>query len=841
MRSSAIVRGADLTSPAAALVAAAALLAALAAGAGPAAATTPLPGDRPGEGALLVASGPDRGAALPLASTDVAAHVVGFAAQVRVRQAFSNPFDRPLEAVYVFPLPHEAAVSELLVTVGDRRITGEVMTRADAAAHLARARAEGRTAALLEQERPNVFTQTVTNVQPRETVQVELVYDLALEYRDGGFEFVYPMVVGPRYIPGTPDGKPPVGTGTAPDTDQVPDASRITPPTLPAGERSGRTMTLEVTIDPGARIQSLDSPTHEIAVDRRGESTGVRVALVGRDRIPNRDFVLRYRLAGRLPAASLLAHRDPDGSGGTFALLIEVSSPPARAAAVPRELVFVLDRSGSMGGRPFALAVDAMRQAIATLGPRDTFRVIGVAGRARGLGDRPVRATAAARRRALAALDRLQPGGATELSAGLRAALAGRPAGGRVRVVCLVSDGLVGDDEAILAEVAGRLDPDTRLFTVGIGSSVNRSLLDRLAEIGRGSAHHLLLDGPAVEREVAQLVRRMRLPVFRDIAIDWGELEVEEVWPRQPADLAAGSAITMVGRYRREARGRIKVSGRVGRARLGLSTRIALAAAPGDHRALPRLWARRAIAELTRQQLTSADPALERAITDLALRHRLVSAYTSLVAVDERRLPGGGVQRTYLVPVDLPAGVTGLEPGPGDAAGAEDGERIELDREERSPARGRSFDSVVQGAATMETSALAAARWRFGVGLGAGIFAPGSEPVGSFHLRADRPIKSILSIGGRLGLLGLLGRNDDLARIPVASLQLEVGVLRMFGGPVSGRLGLGPALVVGEHLGAATSVSFGIGRRVPIELRAEQVVGPDLDVRTVTLGVELSF
>ncbi|HEU5060069.1 MAG TPA: VIT domain-containing protein, partial [Kofleriaceae bacterium] len=234
-------------------------------------------GAGPGEGMLLVARGAARGEPLPVAGTQVAAHVAGFAAQVKVRQAFNNPFDRPLEAVYIFPLPHEAAVSHVEVAIGDRRIKSEIKTRAEASEIFARARREGRTAAILEQERPNVFTQSVTAIPPGQVVKVEIVYDVPLAYDAGAYEFVYPMVVGPRYVPGTPTGKPPSGAGTAPDTDQVPDGSRITPPTLPAGRRSGRNITLEVAIDPGKRIRTIDSPTHAIAVDRDEESTAVVV------------------------------------------------------------------------------------------------------------------------------------------------------------------------------------------------------------------------------------------------------------------------------------------------------------------------------------------------------------------------------------------------------------------------------------------------------------------------------------------------------------------------------------------------------------------------------------
>ncbi|HEU5057954.1 MAG TPA: VWA domain-containing protein, partial [Kofleriaceae bacterium] len=532
--------------------------------------------------------------------------------------------------------------------------------------------------------------------------------------------------------------------------------------------------------------------------------------------------------------------------------------------------VFAIDTSSSMRGQPLERSRELVRLALAGMGPRDTFRVVPLA---TGSGPaRPSPGTAAARRAALAALDRLEAKGETELEASLAAVLAAPVPRGRLRIVCLLSDGLVGNEKAVLAGVERSIGPDTRLFTFGVGSSVNRWLLERMAEVGRG-ASQVLLPGGSPADEIAAFHRRLRSPVMTHLAIDWGDLQVSDVVPRTVGDLFAGQPIAVVGRFQRvapggplekDARGRITVRGRLGGTRpVSFQVPVVLDAAPGDHEALPRLWARATIAALERDQRSGSDPSLVARITDLGLTHRLVTAYTAFVAVDERPAREGGRLRTYVVPVDLPEGVTETEetreqlrmrgkserrPGPtldddrDEGAGDEEEERA---AEAPAPRVAADAEATAGSDSIGEMAVLDRAvgrTWRFAVGLGGGDLERGETGdlfVGSLHLRADRALTGRLALGARLGLLVRPDREGD--RVPLAGVLLELGAHGLWGGALRLMTGAGPVLVDGDTAALGLGAAIGLGRRLPIELRYQHALKSGEDAGALTLGVELAF
>src|SRR5256712_4318805 len=327
-----------------------AILTALLVGGGPTCARAPPPPGRGPRAALGPGARPL--GASPLQHTDVAVELWGLVARVTVTQVFASRFTEPVEAIYTFPLSDRAAVDAMSMRTGERTIRGEIKRREEARRIYEAARAAGQVAALLDQERPNIFTQTLANLMPGATVEIRIEYVESLVFRDGTFEFSFPTVVGPRFIPGAPTGH--ASTGWAPDTTRVPDASRITPPVTPEGTRAGHDIAIAVDIDAGVPILDVASPLHEIEVERP-EANRARVRLRQKAEIPNRDFVLRYAVAGDDVQSGYLAHRDAGGDGyATFVLL-----PPKRLTpegAAPKEMIFVIDRSGSQASLPLAQA-----------------------------------------------------------------------------------------------------------------------------------------------------------------------------------------------------------------------------------------------------------------------------------------------------------------------------------------------------------------------------------------------------------------------------------------------------------------------------------------------------
>src|SRR6185312_5930532 len=403
----------------------------------------------------------------PLKHTDVKAEVRGFISRVVVTQEFENPFKEKIEAVYTFPLPQDAAVDDMTMTVGGRIVKGKILRREEAHEVYEAAKSSGQVASLLDQERPNIFTQSVANILPGEQIKITISYVETIHYTNGSYEFVFPMVVGPRYVPGTPAG--PKESGHAADTDRVPDASRITPVAARAGKRAGHDISLEVTLDAGVPIDVLDVKTHAVEVTR-SDLRRAKVRLQSNAEIPNKDFVLRYDVAGKKIEDALLTHRS--SQGGYFTLILQ---PPERVTALdvmPKELIFVLDTSGSMSGFPIEKAKETMKLALESLYPSDTFNLITFAGDTSILFPEPVSATPSNLRKAQAFLESRQGGGGTEMMKAITTALDPSDAQGHVRIVCFMTDGYVGNEMEIISEV--QKHTNARVFAFGIGSSVNR-------------------------------------------------------------------------------------------------------------------------------------------------------------------------------------------------------------------------------------------------------------------------------------------------------------------------------------------------------------------------------
>ncbi len=817
----------------------------------------------------------------PLKHTDVDAFVSGFFSRVNVTQTYHNPYAKKIEAVYTFPLSHRAAVDRMTMTVGDRVVEGEVKERQLARQIYEAAKKQNYVASLLEQERPNIFTQSVANIEPEAEVVVKLSYVEVLQSADGTYTFDFPMVVGPRYIPGAPtasqamvpaelkprqgvillgpanltvgdagdpstlgslqggkldallsaaqpimypgdtwwgkgdptggagqaqlwyrfeaaycDGSKEMGelytdgtgqlqgrwfytdpkaiqgmgTGFEQDTNQVPDASRITPQPVRPGTRAGHDVSLRVTIDTGGPgLLDVKSALHEIKrSDELNRDDGlprqVTLALADKDEIPNRDFALSWRQTADTIQEAVLMHTATDlgdWSGGFFTLILQ---PPARvedAAIPPRELVFVMDTSGSMQGFPIEKSKEVMTRAIDSMRAEDTFNVITFAGSTAVLWQKPRPATPENRAGARSFVEGQRGGGGTEMMQAIDAALVQAPSGGPgvlsprqlldlpadgraveveaaysdirvtpkaglftillgddldvwlrlpgdlptvlqpagvtlrlrgrwiteggrrvlvadkvspaghgsaagppMRIALFFTDGYVGNDMAIIDAVR-RNAGTTRVFSFGIGNSVNRWLLESMAGAGRGEVEFVLLASDADEA-VNRLSKRIETPVLTDISLAFSDrLDVVDMIPAPGAipDLFDVKPLVIHGRYKNPGKGTVTVSGRTGAGAWQRSVDLDLPQSAPQHDVIATLWARARTDEVLAPHLQSvqqgaAPQPVQDQVVALGETFSIMSQFTSFVAVEKSRMTIGGQPVLVAVPIEMPEGVS---------------------------------------------------------------------------------------------------------------------------------------------------------------------------------------
>ncbi|NUN13338.1 MAG: VWA domain-containing protein [Myxococcales bacterium] len=606
---------------------------------------------------------------LPLKHTHVSAEVTGFVTQVTVTQTYQNPFQYPIEAVYVFPLPENSAVDDMKIRVGDRLIEAEIKRRDDARRTYEEAKAQGHTAALLEQERPNVFTQSVANIAPGHDIDVVIRYVQDLSYDAGQYEFVFPMVVGPRFIPGAEGDKQ--GTGWSKDTDAVPDASRITPPIVGGGKRTGHDISVEVIIDRSLPIEDIEVFTHEVdLVQNDGDTV---VTLKDYDSIPNRDFVMRYRVAGDRPQGAILTHRGK--AGGYYSLVIQPPSADLDTLVGHREMIFVVDISGSMYGTPLGLCKEAMREAIRKLRPTDIFNVFTFAGTTAKVFEQSRPANAANIRDAMDFIQSARAGGGTQLNDAVTTALSPQVTPGRNRYVFFLTDGYVGNEAQILDNVRSFTESHhrdglrSRAFAMGVGSSVNRYLLDGIAKAGEGlTVYSTNREDPTVA--VNKYYHYVDQPVMTDITIDWGSLKTADAYPHQLPDLFVSRPLTVHGRFTAAGTDTVIVRGKMNGQPYEVSIPVTFPEVREDNAALATLWARARIEELEQQLWNGSDTNVEEQIASLGIDFRIVTAFTSFVAVDRSVKVSDGNPTTVVQPVEVPEGVVAEAAAPMAAVGS---------------------------------------------------------------------------------------------------------------------------------------------------------------------------
>ncbi len=603
-------------------------------------------------GALLLrTTEPGRYLAAPTVDTHVAMEITGLVARVRVSQRFTNPGDAWVEGVYVFPLPDDSAVDRLRMQIGDRYIEGEIAEREEARQIYEQAVAEGRKAALMEQERPNLFTNSVANIGPGEVVAIQIEYQQTVRYDGGVFSLRFPMVVAPRYIPGTTAEVSYDGLGWSFDTDQVPDASRITPPVLRPEAGPVNPVELVVELAPGFPLAWVESPSHAIewAVDEVGN---VAIELADDAVYASRDLVLEWQPdVGRDPSAGLFE----EWLGDEGYLLLMVMPPDAAAGndeVLPREVIFILDTSGSMSGPSIRQAREALVLALERLRPQDSFNVVRFSNSASRLFPTAATADASTVREAVRHVRSLDANGGTHMLPALELALDGGEVEGRVRQVVFLTDGAVGNEDALFQHIDRNLG-DSRMFTIGIGSAPNSYFMRKAARVGHGTFTHIGSVDEVGER-MAELFGKLESPVLTDIQVTLPDACNAEIWPDVVPDLYQGEPVVVAAKVD-ESVGDALVTGRFH----GQPWSAKLALASGSEGpGVGALWARGKIESLMDQLHEGAtEDDVRDQVLEVALEHQLVSKYTSMVAVDVAvsRPDGQGIHGAA-VPVNLPEG-----------------------------------------------------------------------------------------------------------------------------------------------------------------------------------------
>lgn len=587
----------------------------------------------------------DRIGSCPLQHIDTTASISGYVARVTVKQQFRNPYHKKIKATYKFPLSNNAAVDQMRIKIGDRIIAGSIKKKVDARRLYEEACTKGYVAALVEQERTNVFTQSIANIEPGKSIDVTLEYSELVYFDKGKYSFVFPTVVGPRFNPGDSHeglcglparisdvGSPPVATGS-----------------------TGTTFSIRVNLNAGLPMNQLNCQLHDSYVQRLDASHAV-VSLRTAGTIPNRDFVLSWDVAGDNIRGGYLAHGE---KGHGYASLMFV--PPRRVktdAVAPRELIFLIDCSGSQAGLPLEKAKETLKYIVDRLNPRDTFQIIAFSNYLNMLANKPLDATPLRQQQAKEFIDRLSADGGTWMAPAVEAACKMPADKHRLRIVTFMTDGYVGNDYEVIGLIKS-LRKTSRWFSFGTGDSVNRCLIDGIAREGGGEAEYVYLNSPG-EEVARRFYERISSPVLTDAKLEFEGLAMQQVYPRDPVDLWAEKPLYFQARYARAGRGHAILTGYVQGRPYRQSVDLVLPETEPGNEAVPQLWARAKIDDLMSQDWMGAQTGnmatgLREEIVATALGHHLLSQFTSFVAIDKYALTKGDPESVD-VPVDNPHG-----------------------------------------------------------------------------------------------------------------------------------------------------------------------------------------
>jgi len=589
---------------------------------------------------------------LPLKATRTAVQIAGVIAEVTVVQVYRNEGTRPIEAVYVFPASTRAAVYGMKMTVGERVIEAEIQKREEARKAYEEARQQGKTASLLEQHRPNVFQMNVANILPGDEIRTELRYTELLTRTDGVYEFVYPTVVGPRY-------------SNEPESGAPPSEKWSQNPYLHQGEAPPYEFDIQVRLDAGMPIREMTCPSHGTQVRYEGPNRA-QVSLGPAEKHGgNRDFILKYRLSGKEVEPGLLLYEGKEEN--FFLLLVEPPQAPPETMIPPRETVFIVDVSGSMHGFPLETAKGLLKDLLGGLRPRDVFNVLLFSGGSQLMAERSLPATPENLRNALELIGRQRGGGGTELLPALERAMKLPAHEGMARTLVVVTDGFVRVEPEVFDLIRNSLG-QANVFPFGIGSSVNRHLIEGMARIGMGEPF-IVTKPEEAPRQAERFRRLISTPLLTRLDFKTDGFSADEVEPPRLPDVFAQRPVIVFGKWKGSPRGTISLHGTLGTQTYDRRLDVAAYKPSASNLALKYLWARSRITRLSDYNRLLASDRRTGEITDLGLRYSLLTSYTSFVAVDSEVRRKEGESATVRQPLPLPEGVSDYAVGGGAPAG----------------------------------------------------------------------------------------------------------------------------------------------------------------------------
>ena len=580
---------------------------------------------------------------LPLKDTQVEIAVSGVIADVKVRQIYRNEGSRPINASYVFPASTRAAVYAMRMQIGNEIIVAKIKEREKAKEDFEKAKEEGKSASLLEQERPNVFSMSLANLMPQEQVEITLSYTELLIPTDNVYEFVFPTVVGPRYA-------------SAQDGDKKRDDKFVETPYLHKDQQSPSALHISTRISAGLPIYDLSCPSHQILPQWLSQGVAQFTLDDSNPFQGNRDFVVRYRLAGDQIASGLLLFKGADEN-----FFLYMAQPPARVntdAIPPREYIFVVDVSGSMDGFPLNTSKHLLKDLIGNLRPTDLFNLVLFAGDTGVLSPQSLPANQQNIAKAISLLEQQRGAGGTELLPAIKQAMALPRPDGISRSVVLVTDGYISGEQGVFEHIRANLN-NANVFAFGIGGSVNRYLIEGVAKAGMGEPF-IVTDEMEASKVAAQFREYIQTPVLTDIHVRSIGFDTYDVNPLNFPDLFAQRPIVLFGKWRGPVKGAIELTGKTGQGDFVSTFDVANTQPDEGNSALRYLWARSRIAELSDYGSSDVSDEDVKLITALGLKYNLLTQYTSFIAVREVVTNPTGSAEDVKQPVPLPIHVSEL-------------------------------------------------------------------------------------------------------------------------------------------------------------------------------------